>query len=141
MLFRSLVARRDATTVAPSVQPEADTAVEPSTPSAPSLPSLRGPIELGSPATVKTSSAQGLGQRVRDIPRQTRRWVRRMEVKASRMRADLRRTTGMRAPSIGGLRLGGYVIPPAVLALALSSVLVLIGLVFVTSRSRNGAHH
>ena len=138
---RSLVARRDAATVAPSVQPEADTAVEPSTPSAPSLPSLRGPIELGSPATVKTSSAQGLGQRVRDIPRQTRRWVRRMEVKASRMRADLRRTTGVRAPSIGGLRLGGYVIPPAVLALALSSVLVLIGLVFVTSRSRNGAHH
>ena len=124
---------RTAPVTAPSVKPAR------SLPPATAL-RLRGPIDLGAaqarPRMRGEWSLSSVRQRVRSAGQDAQSWLRRMEVKASRLRADLRSETGLRRPDVAGLRVGGYEIPPAILLLVLAAMLAVIGLFTVSSRSR-----
>ena len=107
-----------------------------------SAPRLRGRIDLGARTrTTATRRTVSVRHWIRDTRRSVRTQLRRLEVKASRARADLRRRSGLRKPNVRGLRVGGYEIAPAMLLVVLASLLSVIGLGFVTATRRGSGHH
>ena len=133
----------------PALKPVRVADAAPAAPAAPAAtaPSLglRGTIDLSdrrhAARQASGVSLEGTVRKARRLQRDLRSALRRWEVKASRLRADLRRDTGLRAPNLGGLRMGGYQLSPGIVLLGLAALLTLIGLAFVSSTSRNGSHH
>ena len=108
-------------------------------------PALRGQIDLSEARHDATAGTRGfkrwLTGSLTEKKRGLKSLIRRAEVKASRIRSDLRTQTGLRKPKMSGLRVGSYEITPAVLLLLIGFVLAALGLVFASSTSRHGANY
>ncbi len=109
------------------------------------VPPLRGSIDLRQARHDATAKSKGFARWFKSSWAEKRRsfkaGLRSLEIRSNQARADLRQTTGLRAPNVSGLRIGGYEIPPAILALILASILTVIGLFFVTTKGRGASHH